>query len=209
MNRERTGDSEQEHLMGIVLREVERLDALIADFLQFARPGPPKLESIAVASLIGEIAEMCRAACPHDVAVKTDAPADLRVDADATQLRQVLWNLVRNAVQAVGERGVVTLRAARAVGALAQAQAAPGRSGAADGGESVELVVADDGPGIAPEALERIFDPFFTTKPSGTGLGLATVHRIVTAHGGTVEVESAAGAGARFRVLLPARGPAQ
>jgi two-component system sensor histidine kinase AtoS len=67
----------------------------------------------------------------------------------------------------------------------------------------VEIAVADDGSGIAPEALERIFDPFFTTKPAGTGLGLATVHRIVTAHGGSVAVQSQLGAGARFCVRLP------
>jgi signal transduction histidine kinase len=64
--------------------------------------------------------------------------------------------------------------------------------------------VTDDGPGIEPAVIERIFDPFFTTKPSGTGLGLATVHRIVTAHGGSIEVQSARGAGARFCVRLPA-----
>jgi two-component system sensor histidine kinase PilS (NtrC family) len=205
LNRERSGDDEQEHLMGIVLREIERLDALIADFLQFARPGPPKLETIALAPLLGEVAEMCRAACPLDVRVTVEAPTDLEVEADATQLRQVLWNLVRNAVQAVGQRGVISLGAAP----LAQATPSPHRSGAPGGGHLVELVVADDGPGIAPEALERIFDPFFTTKPAGTGLGLATVHRIVTAHGGTIDVDSEPGRGARFRVRLPAHGAPQ
>jgi signal transduction histidine kinase len=114
----------------------------------------------------------------------------------------VLWNLVRNAVQAVGERGTIALSAARTPGAAPQADAASLRSGTAGEGGAVEIAVADDGPGIAPEVLERIFDPFFTTKPSGTGLGLATVHRIVTAHGGSIDVQSAKGAGARFRVRL-------
>jgi two-component system sensor histidine kinase PilS (NtrC family) len=204
MNRERTGDAEQERLMSVVLREIERLDALISDFLQFARPAAPKLEAIPLAPLLGEVAEMCRAACPPGVTVSVAAPPELHAQADATQLRQVLWNLVRNAVQAVGERGAIRLAAARAPRALTQAVDATLRSGAADGRDAVEIAVADDGPGIAPEVLERIFDPFFTTKPSGTGLGLATVHRIVTAHGGAIEVQSAKGAGARFRVLLPA-----
>jgi two-component system sensor histidine kinase PilS (NtrC family) len=73
----------------------------------------------------------------------------------------------------------------------------------------VEIAVTDDGPGIEPEALDRIFDPFFTTKPAGTGLGLSTVHRIVTAHGGSVGVRSAPGAGARFSVQLPSAAGAR
>jgi two-component system sensor histidine kinase PilS (NtrC family) len=210
LNRERSGDLEQERLMSIVLREIERLDALIADFLQFARPGAPKLESIAVIALLDEIAEMCRAACPIGVSVRVSGPADLRVSADATQLRQVIWNLVRNAVQAVGERGEIRLAAGLAAGGLPpQADGVADRSGSAGGRGAVEIVVADDGPGITADALERIFDPFFTTKRTGTGLGLATVHRIITAHGGAIDVHSAPGAGAQFRVLLPLGGAPQ
>jgi two-component system sensor histidine kinase PilS (NtrC family) len=205
-SRERSADSEQERLMSIVLREIERLDALISDFLQFARPAPPKLEAVELLPLLEEVAGMCRAACPAGVRVIVRAaPAGgLRALADPKQLRQVLWNLVRNAVEAVGERGTVALSAERAVLAGAQAHAAVLRSGAAGEGEGVEIVVADDGPGIEPEALERIFDPFFTTKPAGTGLGLALVHRIVTAHEGSVSVHAGRGAGARFCVRLPA-----
>ena len=206
MNRERSGDLEQERLMGTVLREIERLDALIADFLLFARPAPPKLEWLALRPLLEEVAEMCRAACPIDVRVHAEAPAELRVEADPTQLRQVLWNLVRNAVQAVGPRGEIRLAAHAASRAAPQDERAQHRSESAGGRGGVEVVVADDGPGIEPDALERIFDPFFTTKPTGTGLGLATVHRIVTAHGGAIEVDSAPGVGAKFRVFLPNRG---
>ncbi|HEU4427530.1 MAG TPA: ATP-binding protein [Myxococcota bacterium] len=209
LNRERSGDLEQERLMSIVLREIERLDALISDFLQFARPAAPKLESIALAALLEEIAEMCRAACPTGVRVRVDAPAALRVSADATQLRQVIWNLVRNAVQAVGERGEIRLAAGISPGGLPQADDRASRSGSAGGRGAVEIVVADDGPGIDADALERIFDPFFTTKRTGTGLGLATVHRIVTAHGGAIDVKSAPSMGASFRVLLPLAEGAQ
>lgn len=204
VNRERSGDLEQERMMSVVLREIERLDALISDFLQFARPAAPKLEALDTSALLEEVAEMCRAACPIGVTVSVAASARPHVHADPTQLRQVLWNLVRNAVQAVGERGAIQLSATRLPGGLAQAPDAALRSGAASGRDAVEIAVADDGPGIDAEALERIFDPFYTTKPSGTGLGLATVHRIVTAHAGSIEVQSAKGAGARFRVLLPA-----
>ena len=209
MNRERTGDLEQERLMSIVLREIERLDALIADFLLFARPAAPKHEPICVGELLTEVAEMCRAACPIGVRVSVSAPPGLMLSADATQLRQVIWNLVRNAVQAVGERGAIRLTSALAVAGLAQGELAEHRTGDAGGGDAVEIVVDDDGPGIDAAALERIFDPFYTTKPAGTGLGLATVHRIVTAHAGSIEVSSLQGAGARFRVLLPLRGAEQ
>jgi two-component system sensor histidine kinase PilS (NtrC family) len=203
LNRERSGDLEQERLMSIVLREIERLDALIADFLQFARPADPKLEAVELAPLLEEVGELCRAACPAGVRVEVAAPRALCALADPTQLRQVLWNLLRNAAQAVGERGTIALSAARAAQGVPQADGPALRSAAAGGGGAVEIAVADDGPGIAPEALERIFDPFFTTKPSGTGLGLATVHRIVTAHGGSVAVQSKPGGGARFGVRLP------
>ncbi len=209
MNRERSGDLEQERLMSIVLREIERLDALIADFLLFARPAAPKHEPICVSELLTEVAEMCRAACPIGVRVSVSAPPGLMLSADATQLRQVIWNLVRNAVQAVGEGGAIRLTSALAIAGLAQGGLAEHRTGDAGGGDAVEIVVADDGAGIDAAALERIFDPFFTTKPSGTGLGLATVHRIVTAHAGSIEVSSVQGAGARFRVLLPLRGAEQ
>jgi two-component system sensor histidine kinase PilS (NtrC family) len=161
---------------------------------------------VQVAPLLRELAEMCRAACPAGVRVGVEVAAGdaLRVHADAKQLRQVLWNLVLNAAQAMGERGEIRLAAAATERALPQGADAEARSGAASGRGAVEISVADDGPGVAPEALERIFDPFFTTKPSGTGLGLATVHRIVTSHGGSIAVETAKGGGACFRVVLPA-----
>ena len=206
LNRERSGDLEQERLMNIVLREVERLDALITDFLQFARPASPKLEAVALATLLEEVAEMTRAGCAIGVRLTVAVEGAPHALADPTQLRQVVWNLVRNAVQAVGARGEIALTARALPPAAPQARAASLRSDATDGGGAVEVAVADDGPGIAPDALERIFDPFFTTKASGTGLGLATVHRIVTSHAGAIDVQSAPGAGARFRVLLPASG---
>jgi two-component system, NtrC family, sensor histidine kinase PilS len=209
LHRERSGDLEQERLMSIVLREVERLDALISDFLQFARPAAPKLEAVAVGPLLEEVAEMCRAACPVGVRVNVRTPSgNPPAIADPKQLRQVLWNLVRNAMQAVGDRGAIELSAALAPLAP-QADDASLRSGTTGGGGMLEIAVADNGPGIEPAALERIFDPFFTTKPNGTGLGLAPVHRIVTAHGGSVEVQSASGMGARFCVRLPAAAGAR
>ena len=104
---------------------------------------------------------------------------------DAGQIKQVVWNLVSNALDAASERIAVRLRAA------------PG---------GVEVRVADDGPGMPPEVLARAFEPFRTTKPGGTGLGLATSRRIAVAHGGSLVAENAPRGGAVFRLTLPAAG---
>jgi two-component system sensor histidine kinase PilS (NtrC family) len=126
--------------------------------------------------------------------------------ADATQLRQVLWNLVRNAFDALEGPGVVRLEAGRVVG-TPQEEGPGGRKPSAGGLGCVEIVVADTGRGIPLAELERIFDPFYTTKPDGTGLGLPTVHRIVEGHHGVLSVESQPGVGTRFRVRLAAAEP--
>jgi two-component system sensor histidine kinase PilS (NtrC family) len=192
--------------MSIVLREIERLDGLIGDFLQYARPAPPKLEPVALAPMLAEVAEMLRAAAPPEVRVEEDADREAWALADATQLRQLLWNLVRNACDAVDDAGVIHLEARR-IDPAPQAVEDADRKRPREGALGVEIVVTDNGRGIPAAALERIFDPFFTTKPEGTGLGLPTVHRIARSHGGALHVESPPGGGTRFRVQLPAADP--
>jgi two-component system sensor histidine kinase PilS (NtrC family) len=195
---------EQRRLMDIVLRETERLDALIGDFLHYARPAVPKPEAVELAVLAAELREMYEAARPRGVTVRLAVEPGLRVLADPDQLRQLLWNLVRNADQAMPETGELAIEAR-----TLPAQEAPGddrRHEEAGGCAWVEITVSDTGHGIAPELLDRVFDPFFTTKPRGSGLGLAMVHRIVEANEGSVSVESEPGKGARFRVRLPAAG---
>ncbi|MDJ0786524.1 MAG: ATP-binding protein [Myxococcota bacterium] len=193
---------EGRRLMDIVLREIDRLDALLTDFLQYARPAPAKQEAVALDALIHEIAEMCQAALPDAIHLEVQVPEGLCVEGDPTQVRQVLWNLVSNAQQAVGEPGRIRLHAAP--GGRPQEPGAGSRNGTEEGSPGVCIRVEDDGPGIAPENLERIFDPFFTTKVGGTGLGLATVHRIVESHGGAIAVESGRSGGSTFRVWWPA-----
>ena len=116
-----------------------------------------------------------------------DLPA---ITADPAQLKQILVNLVVNAVQAMPQGGKLTI-GTRAIDSV------------------VELSVEDTGSGMSEEVLEKIFLPFFTTKDvnEGTGLGLAVVHGIVTAHGGSIDVKSRLGDGARFEVRLPLEGP--
>lgn len=184
---------EDQRLMAIVLREAARLEQLVARFLDYSRPVPPRLLPSDLAQVAGDVAEVF-AADPSAARVRLVRDlAPVTVPCDPDQLRQVLWNLLLNAAQALQGRedGTIALRCGPE----------PGGGG--------RLEVEDDGPGIAAGDQPRLFTPFFTTKAGGTGLGLATVHRIVEAHGGTVEVTAAAPHGARFTVRLPGARPAE
>lgn len=185
--------AEDQRIMRIVLREAGRLDGLLTRFLEFTRPAPPRHVRTDVAAVVGETLDVFSAdpAAAGLQLVRALSPAPVSCDPD--QLRQITWNLVANAAQALREGGN---------GGTVRVSCEPGPDGGAT------LVVADDGPGIPAAALARIFTPFFTTKPSGTGLGLAVVHRIVDAHGGAIAVESTVGVGSRFTVRLPAGPPA-
>ena len=117
----------------------------------------------------------------------------------------MLWNLVLNAAQAMEKGGRLEIRAARAAGP--PQEALPGRRNEEQAQQDwVEIAVVDEGVGIPMDAMDRIFDPFFTTKRGGSGLGLATVHRIVEQHGGSIRVESTLGIGTTVRVRLPRAG---
>jgi len=187
------GSGDDRRLMEIVLREAERLETLVAQFLAFARPVPPRKEPTDVAALLDETLQVFRndplAAGVRIETALSRAPADC----DAGQLRQVAWNLLSNAAQALA--------------GSAQAGGAHIRVGCGPAPGGVRFHVEDDGPGIDPGDLDKIFIPFFTTKADGTGLGLATVHRIVDAHGGTIRVASTAGKGTRFDLFLPSPDP--
>jgi len=195
-------DAEQRRLMDIVVRETDRLDRLIGDFLLYARPKVPEPAAVPLAALCADLERMVGSACTHGVAAHFDVPADLRVWVDENQLRQLLWNLLLNAAQAMeGGGGELRLEARRVV-----TQDAPRDGRNPEGVEGcalVEISVSDTGVGIEPERLERIFEPFFTTKLRGSGLGLAMVHRIVEANQGALSVESEPGQGTRFRLRLP------
>jgi len=199
------GDDDSRRLMEIVLRETERLDGLITDFLQYARPAPPKLGSVSLAPLVQDLVQMFEKSRSREnpIEVRVEVKEGLAVTGDASQLRQLLWNLYLNAAQAMPAGGRLLIAASPAP-PLPQGGAPAGRNAAeGEGTHFLELVVADTGVGIAPEVIDRIFDPFFTTRREGSGLGLATVHRIVESHGGSLRVESTVGAGTTFRIRLP------
>mgnify|MGYP000047136460 CR=1 FL=1 len=178
------GDPEAGRLRQVVLREVDRINELVAQMLTLARPQAPQPATVRLRALVHDIARLVgedRRLGHATLAV--EVPEDLELTADAGQLRQVLWNLVRNAVQAA-PRAAVRIRAAPV-----------------DGG--VELHVDDAGPGVPEEDRERVFDLFFSTRPYGVGVGLATCRQIVLAHGGRIWVEPSDLGGASFRVFLP------
>ena len=205
-----SGDGESGRLMEIVVRETDRLNALITDFLQYSRPAPAVPEAVDVSCMLEEMVELLHAACPENVKVEFDAGPQVEVLADPDQLRQVLWNLSINGLEAMPDGGVLRISIAAAPGDLPQEGSALLRNEGEDvqieperETSCVEIAIQDSGVGIGQEVQERMFEPFFTTKTQGTGLGLATVHRIIESHGGALMLESVAGAGATFRVRLP------
>lgn len=196
--------AEPGRLMQIVLRETDRLNRLITDFLQYARPAPACRETVTLAPLVAETTRMLAQGEGKGLEIEVDVPEGLRVVADAGQLQQLLWNLLLNAAQAMPGGGRVRISARSCPCPDAQEEAGPVRTVAeGEATAGVEISVADTGVGIAPEVLDHIFDPFFTTKRAGSGLGLATVHGIVERNGGRLRVASAPGAGTTFRVWLP------
>ena len=175
-------------LSGYIAEEVDRLNDLITRFLDFSRPLQLQFELHPLDPILDRaVAELERHQPPFPITVYTNYSTDVRPFLlDAVMLERVVYNLLLNAAQASPAEGVITLKTRAAEGA-------------------VEIAVIDRGSGIAPDHMESIFNPFFSTKPSGTGLGLGIVSRIVDEHGGRITVESTQGEGSVFRVLLPAR----
>jgi len=166
--------------------EIGRLDYIITEFLQALRPSTPRFAA-------GDLNEVVRATLGllkpelenRRLLVRDDCMRNLpKARFDAAQIKQVLVNLIKNAMQAMAPEGVLTL----ATGS---------------GPDAVWVAVSDTGSGIPPEKLSRIFEPFYTTKQKGSGLGLLIVQRIVRAHGGRIELDSRVGKGTTFRLWIP------
>jgi two-component system sensor histidine kinase PilS (NtrC family) len=182
------GDSRP--LLEIIERESTRLNGLITDFLAYTGPSLKSSGPVHLGDIMGEIVEAVRAgeAREKGVDVETLSMSDVCVEGDAEQLKQVVWNLVRNAIQATPAGGKVRLDL------LSQVR---------HGERYAVATVSDTGQGIDPEIMGKIFNPFYTSKEGGTGLGLAISQRIVHFHRGFVEVKSAPGHGSVFSVFLP------
>jgi two-component system, NtrC family, sensor histidine kinase PilS len=178
-------------LMDIVLRESDRLDGTITEFLEFSRPRRLQPALTDVTQMIDEVLLLIGQSGQGVRIVKEYPDGTVKAYVDAAQVRQALWNLCRNSLDAMPQGGDL-----RVVARLALAEGQEQRT-------LVEILVEDSGPGISSEHLPNIFEPFFTTKPDGTGLGLAIVHRIIQEHEGDIRVETARSGGARFVILLP------
>ena len=186
------GTSEREDV-GVIDDEIRRLDRIVRDFLDFARPSPPRLVTIHVESLFSRVQGLLGAQWKKSaIRFRVEPPPDLWVCVDTHQLEQVLINLVQNAADSIEGAGEIALRA-RA-----------GHARLASGITSTAILdVADTGKGIPPEVQKRIFDPFFTTKENGTGLGLAIAASIVEKHHGALQCQTQVGRGTTFSIVLP------
>jgi signal transduction histidine kinase len=177
---------EYRRMVDLVQGEVRRLNAIVEEFLSLARPIQLKREPVSIRALLEEVRRLVEPqAGPAGITVEQripDSVPELRADRD--RLKQVLLNLVLNAIEAMPSGGTLTL-------------------GAAASDTTVTISVSDTGGGIPADLLPRVFEPYVTTKTRGLGLGLAIARRIVEAHGGRIEAESGAGPGTRFRVTLP------
>lgn len=210
-----SNDPEHARLMDIVVREVDRLNKLISDFLRYSRPAPTKPEPVHLARVVEEVAEMSARGGIGGIEVSLELDRTIVVMADPSQLTAVVWNLWNNAVEAMGPSGRLSVRVAGLSRDATQEQMGLDRNGESGGSTAAPgsarmavLEIEDSGPGMPPDVQEMIFEPFFTTKRDGTGLGLATVQRLVEQHGGSIQVSSRPGEGTCLRVLLSCTEPA-
>ena len=177
----------------VVEREIVRLERIVNDFLQFARPAEPEPVVMAADLLLLEtklfFAPQLEKQPDSDV---SEPSAPMYVKVDPAQMKQVLINLVQNAADSIGQDGAITLRARQSRKPLLNGEK-----------QHVILEVSDTGRGISAEAQKRLFDPFFTTKENGTGLGLSIAARIVQKHGGVLQYQTQVNRGTTFGILLP------
>ena len=185
-------EAERARLSRVIQRESSRLAVIVDNLLNYTSAREPQRQRLDVRRLLSEVTEAISREhdlASRDIDVRVEPGPPVWTDADPAQMSQVIWNLVRNAVEASSEGGVVYLRASET-------------------SQQVRVEIIDEGIGIHESELPRLFQPFFSTKPKGSGFGLAIVSRIVEDHDGTVDVVSAAGEGTTFVVRLP-RSPAE
>ncbi len=187
-----TGDNGR--LMDLIMKESDRLNKIINDFLEFARLRPPKRQNVSLTKCIGEVLALLA----NNPVVKRGIETEVRHrdgevvgEFDEEQLKQVMLNLTLNACDAMRGRGKLVIETRKGVDGAAR------------------IVFQDHGPGLAEDVRAHLFEPFFTTKEEGTGLGLAIANKIVEAHGGKIEARNREGGGAEFSVVFPARAAQQ
>jgi signal transduction histidine kinase len=188
--------ADAEEMLRVVRRGAARSKAIVQALHNYSRGDEQRPRELSLARSVDDTVDLLRHHL-RDVQVEKQIDPDLKITGFPGQIDQVFMNLITNAAQAVAGR----------VGPDGTARQGVIRIAAVRQGDTVQISVADNGPGIAPEVIPRIFDPFFTTKDvgEGSGLGLSIVHGIVDRHGGRIEVDSRLGEGTTFRITLPAR----
>ena len=173
-------------MTGYIQDEVRRLNKIIEDFLAFARPAPPQKALCDVNDVVRKLADHFTVPdkAHKNVRLQVELGAQTQAEIDDDQIYQVLLNLVNNALQAMENDGVITIRTDCHEGL-------------------VTLQVQDSGPGIPPDMRQKVFEPFFTSKAQGTGLGLAIVKKFIESHQGGISIVEAPGGGAIFKIYLP------
>ncbi len=181
---------EDQETADIMIQEVERLNRVIGQLLEFARPVSIERKSIDVLELVRQSLKLVEGdTLQKGIRIEMEViPSERKVDLDPDKMKQVLLNLYLNALEAMERNGTLTV------------DIRDEKSG------YVDIIISDTGAGIKKEDLAHVFDPYFTTKPSGTGLGLAIVHKIIESHGGEIRVESREGKGTRVVISLPVQG---
>jgi two-component system sensor histidine kinase PilS (NtrC family) len=183
---------DHDRLMRIVLREADRLSSLVNNFLLYARPPAGRIEAIELDKILMDTVELLKkdAATDGRITIARKVQPDIWISMDPVHLRQIFWNFLLNAAEAIDGKGVIDI----------EMYASKNRH--------AFVRITDDGCGMTREELKSIFDPFFTTKPAGTGLGLSIVHRILEAYDAWLNVESEAGKGTtitlQFKQIEPA-----
>ena len=178
----------------VIRNEIDRLNRIVTDFLQLARPAEPRLTPITGDALLPEVRALFAPQCERqNIELKIDPVNGAQFLADPKQMKQVLINLIQNAADSIEVDGVITLRARHDTRPLEERTV-----------DVVVLEVNDTGPGIPHDVQNRLFDPFFSTKKGGTGLGLSIAAQIVNNHHGKLEFQTEAGHGTTFAIVLPA-----
>jgi signal transduction histidine kinase len=179
----------------VIRDEIDRLNRIVTDFLQLARPAEPRLVPLTAEPLLSEMRRLFVPQCEKQgIELKIESANGERFLGDPQQMKQVLINLIQNAADSIEVEGTITLRARHDTSRLAGHAA-----------EVVVIEVQDTGSGIPPIVQKRLFDPFFSTKEGGTGLGLSIASQIVNNHGGKLEFQTQPNEGTTFAIVLPAQ----
>jgi signal transduction histidine kinase len=188
--REESPDSEHYDIFREMLVQLDRIDGAVNDLLCFSREDPPDIREINIKTILEKtvllVQPMLRE-LPVTIDLRCDSENDV-IEADGKQLQQVVWNLIMNAMQAIPDRGTITIRTQLS-------------------GNLMDIIIHDSGVGIPKDLQSIVFKPFYTSKHKGTGLGLTICSRIVQQHGGSILIDSSPGEGTTVRVRIPVRQP--